>query len=133
MSSSNSMTFHDFFHDLFKFFKTLGLAVRFKIKTFTCFRAFFDLKQFNRHKVCRSPKCVSFTLLNYSSLSHIFLPLSTAVNNLSNKTLSFYNFQGPAIFHDFPEIEMKLIYSMTFQVFHDLYEPCKKENVECRS
>ena len=43
LSSSNSMTFHDFFHDFFEFFKTLRLAV-----SFTCFRAFFDLKQFNR-------------------------------------------------------------------------------------
>ena len=31
LSSSNSMTFHDFFHNLFKFSKTLGLAVSFKI------------------------------------------------------------------------------------------------------
>ena len=30
LSTSNFMTFHDFFHDLFKFFKTLGLAVRSK-------------------------------------------------------------------------------------------------------
>ena len=30
LSSSNSMTFHDFFHDLFKLSKTLGLAVSFK-------------------------------------------------------------------------------------------------------
>ena len=27
-------------------------------------------------------------------------------------------------FHDFPGLEMKFLNSMTFQVFHDLYEPC---------
>ena len=30
LSSLNSMTFHDVFHDLFKFSKTLGLAASFK-------------------------------------------------------------------------------------------------------
>ena len=46
MSSSNSMTFNDFFHDLFKFSKTLGLAVSFKnFKKFPCFRVFYDVKQ----------------------------------------------------------------------------------------
>ena len=30
LSSLNSMTFYDFFHDLFKFTKTLGLAASFK-------------------------------------------------------------------------------------------------------
>ena len=122
------MTFHDFFHDFFEFFKTLGVAVRFqKFKNLICFRAFFDLKQFNRHKLRRSPKCVLFTLLlNYSSLSYIVFALSTAVNNLSNKTSIFHDFQGPTItckFNDFPGLEIQFINSMTFQVLHDLYEP----------
>ena len=30
LGSSNSMTFYDFFHDLFKFSKKLGLGVTFK-------------------------------------------------------------------------------------------------------
>ena len=30
LGSSNSMTFHDYFNDLFKFSKTLGLVVTFK-------------------------------------------------------------------------------------------------------
>ena len=96
-----------------------------KIKTFTYFRAFFDLKQFNRHKLWRSLKRVPITLLNYSSLSYIVLALFSAVYNLSNKTLIFHDFQGPTTkFHDFPGLEMKFWNSMTFQVFHDLYEPC---------
>ena len=67
------MTFHDFFHDLFK---TLGLAVSFKnSKPLLVLEHFFNLKQFNRHKLWRSPECVPFTLLNYSSLSYIFLAL----------------------------------------------------------
>ena len=122
------MTFHDFFHDLFKLSKTLGLAVIFtKYKTFTCFRAFVERKKFNRHKIRRSPKRMAFTLLNYFSLSHIVLAFSSAVNNLSNRTLIFHDFQGPTSkFHDFPGLDMKFLNSMTFQVFHDLYEPCIK-------
>ena len=51
LSSSNSMTFYDFFHDLFTFFKTLGLAVTFKnFKDFPCLRVFLGVTQFNRHK-----------------------------------------------------------------------------------
>ena len=76
-------------------------------------------------KLWRSLKCVPFTLFNYSSLSYIVLAWSSAVTNLSNKTLIFHDFQGPTIkSHDFPSLEMKFINSMTFQVFHDLYEPC---------
>ena len=37
LSSSNSMTSHNFFHDLFKFSKTLGLAVSSKIQTLNLF------------------------------------------------------------------------------------------------
>ena len=52
LSSSNSMNFQDFLHDLFKFSKTMGSAVSFKNSTtFPCFRVSFDLKQFNRHKL----------------------------------------------------------------------------------
>ena len=39
LSSSNPMTFYDFFHDLFKFSMTLGLAVTFK-KLFVVFEYF---------------------------------------------------------------------------------------------
>ena len=56
--------FHDFFHDLFKFSKTLGLAVSFKKFTnFPCCRVFFDLQQFNRHKLWYPQQCMPFTLL----------------------------------------------------------------------
>ena len=45
LSSSNSMTFHDFFHELFKFSMTIGLAVTLQnIQTFPCFRLLFDLE-----------------------------------------------------------------------------------------
>ena len=41
--SSNSMTFHDFFHGLFQFSMTLGRAVTLKnFHKYPCFRAFFD-------------------------------------------------------------------------------------------
>ena len=70
LSCSKSMTFHDFLHDLFKFSKTMNSDVSFKnSKTFPCFRVFFDLKQFNRHKLWCPPKCVPFTLFNHSFLS----------------------------------------------------------------
>ena len=119
------MTFHDFFHDVFKLSKTLGLALSFKNTKPLLVLSIFDRKKFNRHKLRRSPKRVPFTLLNYSSLSYIVLAFSSAVNNLSNRTLISHDFQGPSIkFHDFPGLEMKFLNSLTFQVFHDLYEPC---------
>ena len=99
----------------FQAFQDLRFRCQFqKYKTLTCFRAFFDRKKFNRHKLRRSPKRMAFTLLNYSSLSYIVLAFSSAVNNLSNRTLIFHDFQGPTIkwlsrpgneilkFHDFP-------------------------------
>ena len=82
---------------------------------------------FNGQELRRSLKCVPFTLLNHSFLSYIVLALSSAANNLSNKTLIFHDFQGPTPkFHDYTRLEMTFLNSMTFQVFHDLYEPCFK-------
>ena len=105
-----STTFFQDFQDLIRF------SCQFQIfKIFTCFKAYFDLKQLNRHRLWRSPNCVPFTLLSYYSLSYIVLALSTWVNNLWNKTL---------IFHDFRGLEMKFINSTTLHVFHNLYEPC---------
>ena len=110
------MTFHDFLWP-FPVFQDLRLSCQFKkVKTFTCFGGFFDLKQFNRQTLAITKML--------ASLFFIVLALSTAVNNLSNKTLIFHDFQGSRIkFHDFPGLEMKFINSMTFHVFHDLYEP----------
>ena len=86
-------------------------AVSFKnFKNFPWFRVFFDLKQFNRHKL----KMHAF----YSSLSYIVLALSSAVTNLSYKTLIFHDFQGLIIkFHDFAGLEMKFLNSMNFPGF----------------
>ena len=62
--------FHDFLHDLFKFSRLwVQLSVFKNSKTFPCFRVYFDLKQFNRHKLWCPPKCVPFTLFNHSFLS----------------------------------------------------------------
>ena len=50
-----------------------------------------------------------FALLNYSSLSHVILALSSAVTNLPNKTLIFHDLQGPTIeFHDFLGLENQI-------------------------
>ena len=39
--------------------------------------------------------------------------------------LLFHDFPWPSLkFHDFPGLEIEITNSMTFQVFHDLYEPC---------
>ena len=87
-------------HDLFRFFKTLGLVVNFKtLQNFPYFGVFFDHKKFNRHKLWCSTECVSFALFNYSSLSYIDLALSYAETKLTKKTLIFHDFQG---LHDFP-------------------------------
>ena len=97
-SFSNSMTFHDFFHDLLKLSETLGFHWHFqKCLDFPFFRVFLDLKQFNRHKLWCPPKCVPFALFNHFSLSYIVLTY------LSNRT-----------FKD------RILNSM---IFHDLYEP----------
>ena len=71
------MTFHDFFHDLFKFCKTLGLAGQFqKFKNFPCFTVFLDLKQFNRHKLWHPPRmCAVYALFNIALL-YLTLPES---------------------------------------------------------
>ena len=101
--------FHDF-PGLFEFPKTLGLAVTLKnFKNFPCFRVFLDSKQFNKHKLWCSPKCVPFGLLK-----NPFYAFSSAVTNLSNKILIFHDFQGPTIkFHDFPGLENEML------KFHD--------------
>ena len=117
------MTFSMTFSSLSK--PQVQLSVSKIQKSLLVLQHFFDLKQFNRHKLWHSPKCAPFMLLNYSSLPYIAFALSTAVNNLSNKTSIFHDFQGPTIkFHDFPGLEIKFLNSMTFQVFHDLYKPC---------
>ena len=111
------------FHDL-----TFSCHFR-KFQNVTCFSIFFDLTQFNRNKLWYSPKCVSFVLFNYSSLSYIILALSSAVTNLPNKTLIFHDFQGPKMkFHDFPGLENEILKFHDFPdfVFHDLYEHCNR-------
>ena len=97
---------------------TLGLAVTFEnFQTFTCLSIFLSLNSSTETTWC-PPKCVPFAPFNYSSLSYIILALSSAATNLPNKTL---------IFHDFlePKLKTKRLHSLTFQVFHDLYKPCK--------
>ena len=107
------------FHDLFKFSMKSGLVVTFKnFHSFPSLGVFFDLKQFNRHKLWCPPKCVPFALFNYSSLSYIALALSSAVTKQSNKTLIFLDFQGPAIkFHDFPGLENEILKFRDFPGF----------------
>ena len=123
------MTFHDFFHDLFKFSKTLGLAVSFKnFKKFPCFRVFYDLKQFNRYKLWCLPKYMPFALFNYPSLSYIVLALSSALTHLSNKTLILHDFQGLEIeiflkFHDFPDFPWPVWTLMVYR-FNLCWELC---------
>ena len=66
-----------------------------------------------------------FALFNYSSLSYIVLALASAVTNLSNKTLIFHDCQKDQQLNSrtFKAWKTKFLKSMTFQVFHDLYEP----------
>ena len=119
----------DFFHDLFRFFKTLGLVVSFKtLQNFPYFGVFFDHKKFNRHKLWCPPECVSFVLFNYSSISYIDLALSYAETKLTKKTLIFHVFQGSMTFQ---ACKIKFLNSMTFQVFHDLYKPCHAMATKC--
>ena len=74
--------FHDFIHDLFKFSKTLGLAVSFKnFKNFPCFGVFFDLKQFNRRKLWCPPKCMPFELAVWLLLYTLHCPCLVICSN----------------------------------------------------
>ena len=59
-----------------------------------------------------------------SCLDHTFfsLALSSAVTYLLYKSLIFRNRQLNSI--NFQAWKMKFLNSMTFQIFHDLYEPC---------
>ena len=64
-------------------------------------------------------------MFNYSSLSYIVFALSSAVTKLPNTTLIFHDFQGLLLNSMiFQAWKMKFINPTTFQVFHDLYEPC---------
>ena len=74
------------FHDLFKFSKTLGLAVSFKnSKTFLVLQYFLTLNSSTDTNSGIHQKCVRF-VFNYSSLSYNYMVLtfSSAVSNLSN-------------------------------------------------
>ena len=75
LSSLNSIIFHVVTFKMFHNFPSLGV--------------FFDLKQFNRHRLWCLPKCMPFALFNYSSLSYIVLALSSAVTKLLKKNLNF--------------------------------------------
>ena len=112
------MTFHDFFHDLFKFSTTLGLNVILEsFQNFLVLPRLLNLN-FNRNKLSYPPKCVLFALFNYSSLSHIVNVLSYAVTDLPNKSLIFHDFQGPKIeFHDFPGHENEILKFQDFPGF----------------
>ena len=112
--------FHDFFHDLFKFSMTLGLAVTFKkFQNLPCFKVFFYLKQFNSHQLWYAQNGVLFALFHCFWLSFTVFALSSAVTNLPNKT--FYDRQLNSM--TFQAWKMKFLDSMTFKVFHDQSEP----------
>ena len=50
------------------------LSVSKNSKSFPCFRVFFDLKQFNRHKLWYSPKYVLFTFTSLLSICILSMP-----------------------------------------------------------
>ena len=107
--------FHDFFHDLFKFSKTLGSAVSFKnsttflvLKHFLTLNSSTDTNPGVLQNACHI--CCSITPLYLYSV----LALSSAVTNLSQKLQIFHDFQGLNItFHAFPGLENEIL------KFHD--------------
>ena len=112
------MTFHHFFHDLFKFSVTLGSAVTFEnFQNFPCCREFLTLNSSTGtnsgvHRNKSLLRCSIPPL--YIIVSYIVLALSPAVKGLSNKTLIFHDFQGPTIkIYDFPGLENEIL------KFHD--------------
>ena len=64
--------------------------------------------------------------ISKSRLILFVLILECARTSLANITSIFRDFQWPTIkFHDFQGLENEFLNFMTFQVFHDLSEPCK--------
>ena len=104
------------------FSMTLGWAVTFEnFQNFPLFSIFFDLKQFiNKNKFRYPPKCVLFALFNYSSLTYIFLALSSTSKNFNFLWLSRTKIK----FRDFLGLENEILRFHDFAVFPDLYEPC---------
>ena len=77
---------------------TLGLAVTFKnFQHFSSFKVFFYHKQFNRHKLSCSLKCVLYALYTLLfSISHYpCFVINYTLTNLSNKILIFHDCPGP--------------------------------------
>ena len=73
--------------------------------------------------------CLSLFLLSLKPVSD----LSVIFSNLFSFCLFIFRkhmaFPWPSLeFHDFPGLEIEIINSTTFQVFHDLYEPCYNVN-----
>ena len=60
-----------------------------------------------------------------TSLSYIVLALSSSVTNLPNRTKIVMTFKDRQLnFMTFQAWKTKFLNSMTFQIFHDPYEPC---------
>ena len=86
-------------------------------------RTFWGKKSLHRHNWqgwC-PPKCLPFELSYHLYLSYFVLVLTSAVTNLPNITSTFHDRQLNSM--TFKAYKMKFLNFMTFQVFHDLYEP----------
>ena len=126
LSCSNSMTFSVTFSS-FPWPYSFSFHFQKFSKLFLFLVIFFTyVIQLNRHKLWCPTKCASFALFNYVSLSYFVLALTSTVTNLPNIILQF-----SMNFHDrqlnsmtFQAWKIKFLNVMTFQVFHDLYEPC---------
>ena len=95
---------------------TLGLAVIFKnFENFTCFSLFFTLNSSPEtnsgihQNACRSRCLITPVYVTLSLLCHL--------QQLIYQTKLKFSMT-------FRALKMKFLHSMTFQVFHDLYEPC---------
>ena len=125
LSCSNSMTFSMTFSSFP--WPQFQLSLSKIFKTILVFGDIFTyVIQLNRHKLWCPTKRASFALFDYVSLSYFVLALTSTVTNLPNIILQF-----SMNFHDrqlnsmtFQAWKIKFLNFMTFQVFHDLYEPC---------
>ena len=108
LCSSNSMTFHNFLHDLFKFSKTMGSAVSFKNSNpFLVLEYFLTLNSSIGTNAGAHQNAWHLCCLITPLYTYIVPALSSAVTNLSHKTLIFHDFQGPTTkFHDFQAWKM---------------------------
>ena len=117
------MTLHDLFHDISEFSMIKDWAFVLTVvwnQSFhnMCFPALYCIKDALVFISTKIKACFRLVCYFFSNLLSFCLLFSESI-------FLFHDFPWPSLkFHDFAGLEIEIINFMTFQVFHDLYEPC---------